>query len=346
MNIKSRVLGIVGAILLAFVVGILGYEVIEGWNFLDSTYMTVITLATIGYGETHTLSDAGRIFTMFLILIGFGAVSYGAVSLTEMIAEGDLLTALRRRQMDKAISRLKNHYIVCGAGKTGLPIIYELVRVGRSVVVVDKDPSNIRRLQSADAMYAHFGKKIDLSHLLFIEGDAATDEVLIEAGIERADGIFCALSNDKDNLFVVLSARGLNTKIRIVSKCEDEESDQKFTRAGADTIVSPNRIGGLRMASVMIRPTVTTFLDVMLRDSRGYRFEEVEVREGSSLVGQALGTSRLGTDPEIQVVAISGEDGAFHYNPSKDTLIRAGTRFVLLGNSEYLHQLQARLNVA
>ncbi len=337
-------MGIVGGVLLTFVIGIVGYEVIEGWDLLDSAYMTVITLATIGYGETHPLSNEGRIFTIFLILGGLGAVSYGAVTLTELIAEGEFIRAIKRRQMDKAIAKLKNHFIVCGAGKTGVPIINELIRVGKGVVVIDKDPLNLRKLQSKEAMFAHFGKMLDLSKLLFIEGDASLDDILIEAGIERAEGIFCALSNDKDNLFVVLSARGMNSKIHIVSKCEDEESDQKFVRAGADNIVSPNRIGGLRMASVMIRPTVTSFLDLMMRDTKGFRFEEVEVKTGSALIGLSLGQSSLSNDPEVQVVAASLEGGTFCYNPPKDTPIRLGSRFVLLGNGEYLHQLRDRIN--
>lgn len=344
MDLRKKIIAILTSTVIILTGGVLGYELIEGWNFLDALYMTVITLGTIGYGETHPLSTAGRIFTIFLILGGMGAVSYGLVTLTTMVADGEIIRILKRTRMDKAISKLKHHYIVCGAGKTGSHIILELAQAGKTMVVVDQDPNHLKKFQSRDSMLAHFGREVDVSTALFIEGDASSDETLIEAGIRVAEGIFCALPTDKDNLFVVLSAKGLNPEIRIVSKCGDEESDRKFVRAGAAAIVSPNRIGGLRMASEMIRPAVVSFLDVMLHDPQGYRFEEIQIGGQSPFAGKTLRETPLATDPSIRVVAATDEGHGFRYNPPEDTLLRPASRLIVLGKSGDVHRLRRAVN--
>ena len=331
--------------LLTFLAGILGYELIEGWSLLDSAYMTVITLSTIGYGEVHPLSDSGRIFTMFLILGGITNVSYGAVAMTSLIADGELARMLKRRRMDKAIAKQQNHYIVCGAGNTGDHLVTELLQAGKQVVVVDKAGENLRKFQSREELAAQFGKQFAQCEVFYLEGDASSDHVLLEAGIERAAGIFCALATDKDNLFVVLTARGLNNRIRIVSKCEEDASEQKLLRAGADRIVSPTRIGGLRMASEMIRPTVVSFLDLMVRDSQGYRFEEIEVRGHSPFIGKTIRQCPVGGEPLVRLVAISGDRDDYRYNPSDETVLTAGQRLVVLGRNEQVEILRAAMNV-
>jgi voltage-gated potassium channel len=329
-----------------YVVGILGYEFLEGWDFLDSSYMTVITLATIGYGETHPLSHEGRVFTIFLILGGMSAVSWGLVTLTTLIAEGDFARALRHKRMETTISKLEGHYIVCGAGNTGRHIIHELVHAGCLVVVVDRDPLSLAAFQGPPGLFRGGAMRLDHGKVFALEGDASTDEVLREAGIDQAAGIFCALTGDKENLFVVLTARGLNPKLRIVSKCEAEDSDDKFRRAGADTIVSSNRIGGLRMASEMIRPTIVGFLDAMLRDRQGYRFEEIVVAEGSPMLGRALAESPLARPGGARVIALAEGSGPYRYNPPMDLALAAGQRLVLLGKTEEVNALRLQVNGA
>lgn len=332
------------AVGLTFLTGIVGYEVLEGWKFLDAAYMTVITLATVGYGETHPLSDAGRIFTMCLILGGLTTVSYGAVTLTSLVADGELARVLKRRRMDKTIAKLNHHYIVCGAGKTGEHLIAELLQAGRQVVVVDKAQEHLRHFASREELVAHFGKEFSKCEVFHLEGDASMDHVLQEAGILRAAGIFCALATDKDNLFVVLTARGLNNHIRIVSKCEDDASEQKLLRAGADRIVSPTRIGGLRMASEMIRPTVVSFLDLMVRDPQGYRFEEIEVRNNSPYIGKTIRQCPVGSEPSVRLVALAGAKDDYRYNPSDETVLTVGLRLVVLGRNEQVERLRAAMN--
>ena len=344
MLITNRMWKLLLAVSLTFLAGIIGYEVIEGWGFLDATYMTVITLATIGYGETHPLSDQGRIFTIFLILGGMTTVSYGALTITAMVADGELARALKRSQMDKAISHLQGHHIVCGFGTTGAHIARELLATGREVVVVEQAPETLHVLQSRQALEERLGAELANTRVHYLAGDAASDHMLTQAGIQRAAGLFCTLGNDKDNLFVVLTARGLNERIRIVTQCEDDESESKLRRAGADGIVSANRIGGLRMASEMVRPTVVSFLDQMLRDPRGYRFEEVVLSSGAPVLGRPFHASPAGQDTVVRLVAVAGANGELVYNPPAELTLAAGQRLVFLGPSDRLHRLRAEMN--
>ena len=224
--------------------------------------------------------------------------------------------------MDKEIAKLKEHYIVCGSGELGEHIISELLQTKRPFVIVDKEIGNIN--------------KFDNKELLYVIGDAADDKALLEAGITRAKGIFCCLPLDKDNLFVVLTARELNKDIRIITKCVEDPSEQKFVRAGADKTVSTNRIGGLRMASEMVRPTTASFLDIMLRDKKGVRFEEIPVKEGSKIAGKTIAASGIHEETGASVVAIRSKDSEFLYNPRGSTVINKNDTLVVLGTVEQI----------
>ena len=325
----SRLLLILG---LVFAVGVAGYMLLGGlgtgqaWSFLDALYMTVITLATVGYGETHPLGPAGRIFTVFLIIGGMTVVSYGVITITTLIAEGELQRLLRRGRMDKDISKLKDHYIVCGAGELGRHILKELQDTRQPFVLIDKNAETVKKLYSGE--------------ILFIQGDASEDAILQQAGIEKAFGIFCALPEDKDNLFVVLTASELNKHVRIISKRIEDESEQKFFRAGADKTISTNKIGGLRMTSEMLRPTTATFLDFMLRDKKNIRFEDVEVGS-EGLAGKTLAETCLHDKTGAMVVAIRSKDGEIVYNPKGNTRIDSGSILVALGGVEQIEALRA-----
>jgi voltage-gated potassium channel len=245
-----RALQLSGLLLFILCAGVLGYHYIEGWPLFDSLYMTVITLATVGYSETHPLSLPGRVFTMFLILGGMSIIFYALTEITTFVVEGEMTGIIRRRRMNRQINKLKNHYILCGAGRSGSHVLNELRKTGRNCVVIEKDPEKVRHLMS--------------EQVPVIEGEATEDHVLRTAGIERAAGLVSALPSDKDNLFVVITARGLNPSIRIVSKVEEISARDKFLRSGANTAVSANFIGGMRMASELIRPATVSFLDTML----------------------------------------------------------------------------------
>jgi voltage-gated potassium channel len=271
MDYKKKIYTLAFLIFTLITAGTIGYMIIEGWNLLDSLYMVIITLATVGYKEVRELSPVGQIYTMLLILSGTGLLAYAVTNLSIILVEGKLIEILRREKMKKEIEKLENHYIVCGAGKTGYHIIEELKKLKYKIVVVDLSPQSIE-------------------DVLWIQKDATRDETLLEAGIKKARGLATALSSDKENLFVVLTARNLNPSLRIVTKCQDVENELKMKMAGADAVVSPNRIGGLRIASQLVLPTVVSFLDKMLYvEEKTLRVEEAKVNKGSSYVGKKLG---------------------------------------------------------
>lgn len=311
---------IIIGILVVFAAGIGGYMIIEHWSFADAIYMVVITLASVGYGEVNPLTPNGRIFTMVLILGGTGILVYAVSSFTAFIVEGNLTDVLRRKKMQKQIAALRNHYIICGAGLTGRYCIEELHRTRRQFVVIERDSAKIREL---------IGQGV-----LCVEGDASHDLTLRQAGIDHAAGLVSALSTDAENLFVVFTAKRLKEGLRIVSKATEKESEQKLRLAGADGVVMPKSIGGLRMASELIRPTVTGFLDKMLRlQNRTIRVDEIPVTAGSRLAGRTLGETGLLDQQAFSVVAIT-ENGAdsYRFNPSRESVLAEGQTIVVIGD--------------
>ncbi|MBS4096226.1 MAG: potassium channel protein [Sulfuricella sp.] len=310
--------------------GATGYQLIEGWTFFDGLYMTVITVASVGYGETHPLSDNGRIFTIFLILSGSGILLYSISMITAIIVEGELTDVLKRMKMDKAIERLSGHYIVCGDSQTGRYAIEELRKTKRPFVVIETDKSKLSTLAERG--------------ILCIDGDATTDAVLQSAGVVRAKGLFSTLHTDAENLFVVLTAKGLNPELRIVSKAVDEESRQKLIKVGADRVIMPNAIGGLRMVSEMMRPSVVTFLDIMMRSKeKTIRVEEIVVPVGSPWIGKTLGESGVLQQSDVTVVALVLREGeAYLFNPPHDSPIVQGTVVITIGVVDAIDEVRAR----
>jgi len=317
---------LLGAVL---VLGSAGYMMIEDWSWFDGLYMTVITVASVGYGETHPLSDAGRIFTILLILSGSGVLIYSVSSITALVVEGDLSDVLKRMAMTKTITGLSGHYIVCGDSQTGRYVIEELLKTQKKFVVVEKDHAKVDTLRSRD--------------ILCLEGDATTDAVLRAAGVDRAEGLLTALHSDAENLFVVLTAKGLNPALKVVSKALDEESRQKLMKVGANGVVMPDHIGALRMVSEMIRPGVVTFLDLMLRSrDKTIRVEEIALPNGSPLAGQTLAASGILAQADVTVVALGLPDGGYQFNPPHTTVLEAGRIVIVMGNIEGINQIKQR----
>lgn len=328
-EVRSKLFKIAAAIAVVLATGVAGYSLIEGWPLFDALYMTVITLATVGYGETHELSTAGRAFTIVLIFSGIGVLAWTISSLTAFIIEGELTGALRRRRMNKRIDSLQNHYILCGAGYAGRVIIEELTKTQRPLVVIDKDQAVCQELSDGG--------------VLAFPGDATQDAVLQQAGIERATGLFAALSSDRDNAFVALTARGLNPKIRIVSEEVDAQVRQKLLRSGASAVVNPYVIGGLRMASEMIRPAVVGFLDHMLRrEDEVVRFEEIAVGANCRWVGKAVGEVKGAQGNSALVVSLL-TNGTYELNPPLDRLLRAGDTLVVIGTVSQIADLKRKV---
>ncbi|MBI4850637.1 MAG: NAD-binding protein [Acidobacteria bacterium] len=322
---KKRLITAIILVVVIIFIGVMGYHLIEGWSFFDSLYMTVITLATIGYGETHPLTTKGRVFTIFLIFSGIGILGYGLSVIATFVIEGELAGLIGKRRMQKDIEKLSNHYILCGAGETGRCIAQEFAKTKTPFVVIDINPHKIENVRNLNVP--------------FIVGDATKDAILLSAGIKRAQGLVSSLHSDKDNVFVVLTARGLNKDLRIVSRVVEQESEHKLRIAGADTIVSPNAIGGLRMASVMIRPTVVGFLDLMMREQNTIRMEEIKLLKTSSIIGKSLKSSDIGHKTGLIVIAIKRNKGdRYIYNPKPETLFEAEDILVVMGD---VNQVQA-----
>ncbi len=315
-----------------FICAILGYIIIEKWSLLEAIYMTVITLTTVGFQEVRPLSPVGRIFTMFILVSGIGLLAYAAGSTLEFIVEGELSGLLRRKKMEKQIENLGEHYIICGAGDVGKYIIEEFTKTKRKFVIVENNQEQIKKLEEDKS-------------ILFIAGNAFEDEVLIKAGIRSAAGLISALSSDKDNLFVVLTARNINPNLRIISRAIDEGTVPKLYKAGADAVVSTEAIGGLRMASEMVRPTVVTFLDTMLREREStLRIEEVKIPDGSPLTGKTLKETSIADKTGLIVVALK-ESGTekYSYNPLPEVKLRAKDILIVLGELKGLEKLQELL---
>ncbi len=309
--------------------GTVGYMYIEGWSFLDSLYMTIITIATVGFREVGPLSPQGMVFTIILILLGMGFLLFSVSTFTAFLVEGEINVIFRRRKMMKKISELKNHYIVCGAGQIGMHIIDELIKTQRNFVVVEK---------SEDVC-----KKLSENKILYVQGDATYSHVLKSANIENAKGLFCALSSDGDNLLLIITAKALNPKLRIISKANEDESREKMKNAGADGVILPMFIGGLRMASEMIRPTAVNFLDEMLkRTDQIYRVEDISFDEQSKFIGKKLKDTELFNKKGITVVALKRAN-QYIFNPAQDESINAGDSIVIIGEAKEIREIKNRI---
>ncbi|MCB9666119.1 MAG: potassium channel protein [Alphaproteobacteria bacterium] len=325
-------------VMLVVVVGTTGFHLLGRgrWSWFDALYMTVITISTVGYGET--LSDMAdvpwaRPWTLALILSGTGALLYFVSMLTALVVEGDLRGLMERRRMNTRIDACTDHVIVCGCGTTGRHVIGELIATRTPYVAIDSDTERLAELSD------EYGE--DFVH---IEGDATDDAVLREAGVTRARGVLTALRDDRDNLFVTISARSLNDRLRIVARAVEGSAERKLRRAGADAIVSPNFIGGMRLASEMIRPSVVQFLDVMLRDrDRGIRIESVTLPAGTALQGRTLRESRIRERTELLVIAVAEADGSYVFNPGAEHRLAAGQTLVVMGDADDVDRLRGIL---
>ena len=330
-DIRGSFLQVAGLVIIAVATGTLGYHWVEGWTLFDALYMTVITLGTVGYGETHALSHNGRVFTIFLILFGISTLTYALTTLTSFIVEGSLRDVLRRRKMKSKIAELDGHYILCGAGHTGRTIVTELQKTHRKFVVVDTDAARLEPLKDQG--------------VLVVEGDGTDDDVLREAGIERAKGLFAALPTDQQNVFVTIGARGLNPKLRLVCKQEEKGTGEKLKRSGADVVVNPGFIGGLRMASEMIRPAAVGLMDYMIRaEGVVLRIEEILVPEDSDLVGKPIGEVKGADGGAALVLAIKHPSAkTYDVNPDPRRNLEAGEVLVVLGDREQIKHLEGRV---
>jgi len=313
----------IGLSLLAAVIvaGTLGYMTIERWNALDALYMTVITVGTVGFREIHPLSRAGEAFTMVLILAGVASLGFALGQFVEFLLEGHLTGYLEGRRMEKLIGGLDGHTIVAGYGRVGTVVARALADEGAPFVVVDSSPEA--------------GEAAHEEGWAFIQGDATEESVLLDAGIGRAGAIVTALSGDAENLFVTVTARALNSDIFIVARSSHESTEAKLINAGANRTITPNVIGGRRMASMVLHPTVSDYLDIVTMGAGvEFRLQEIALTPSSCFIGQSLAEARIRERTGAQVVAILHADGHVNANPAADTMLVPGERLVVLGTPD------------
>ena len=328
MQLPDRVWNANIVVLAVIVTGTIGYMTVEGWPLLDALYMTMITISTVGFHEVGSLDTPGRLLTIVLIVAGVGAVLYAGVTVFEWMLEGHLREMLGRRRVKRELENLSGHYIICGYGRTGEGV-KAILEERYPVVVVEQQEEKIARLREQSE--------------LFVQGDATQDVTLEEAGIERASGLVSVVSSDPDNVFIVLSARGLNPDLKILARARDPATASKLHRAGADTVVSPFHIGATRLAQTVLRPHVVDFMDIATRQGEvELVMEEVPVFEGSRLVGVKLRETNIRQEVGLIIIAIRrrGGEGPFEFNPSPDAVIEAGDVLLSMGRAEDFAKLE------
>lgn len=325
MTVYRRVGQILALLAGVIVFGTVGYVLIERWPLFDAVYMTLITVASVGFSEVHPLSTGGRIFTMVLIVVGLGTVAYGLSAITALWVEGDLSHLWEKRRMERRIDELRDHIIVCGGGETGQFIARELFQTRTPFVCIEMDPSREPALRALGVLY--------------ILGDATDTHVLRRARAETARGLIACMPSDKDNLFTLLTARELSPTMRIVSRVATEESRPKLLKAGADAVVSNKSIGALRLASEMLRPHVVSFLDSMLREPQSMRVQEIPV--GPAAAGRSLAALELQRRAGVIVFALREAETDRHcYNPPPDRKLRAGDVLIACADHEQLARVR------
>jgi voltage-gated potassium channel len=327
----NRVYSTLTILVMILLFGTGGFVAIEKSSFLDGLYMTVITITTVGFDEHVALSDAGRVFTIFLIFLGGGFVLYAFGIVTETIVEGGLRTVIRRKKMERELKNLQNHFIVCGFGRIGKVICKILTENHRPFLVIENKEEEIKLLE-------------ELGYL-FLEGDASDDELLKKALIDKARGLIAVVSSDADNVYIILSAKGLRPDLFVLARTSGSEgAETKLLRAGADKVISPYYIGATRMAQMVVRPTVIDFIDLTVHAGElGLRLEELSVSDEAYIVDKSLHKSNIRQEFDLIVVAIKRNQGDMLFNPNMKTTILAGDTLVVLGEHENIKAFEKKL---
>ena len=305
--------------------GTIGFHFIEGWPVADSLYVTVQTLTTVGYGDVTPHTGTGRFFAVTVMLIGAGGVALAVSTIVQSVVQSELVATFGQRRLSRKMSKLRDHYIICGSGRVGSHLVREMLRTNVPFVVIEKDPQRAAEFSQRGV------------HVLV--NDATLEESLREVGVERARGLAACLPDDADNIYVVLTARDLNPRLHIVARAAEEQAEAKLLRAGANHVVAPTIIGGHRMAVALTKPAVSEFMDSIAANELGLGFEQVEVDAASPLVGQELRSTSIRSELDVVIVSIRRQSGDVVFNPASDAKIGAGDILIAIGHAESLTKL-------
>jgi voltage-gated potassium channel len=322
---NRRILFAILAVTVAIGLGTVGFSLIEGWSILDSLYVAAQTVTTVGYGDLTPATRNGRIFATLFMLVAVGVVLYALTSAVQAIVQSELVATFGERRQFRKMSKLRNHFIICGAGRVGFHLVKGLLGGAETFIVIEKDPQRVAEL-------------LDLGVVVLVR-DATLEESLQEAGVAHARGLAACLPDDADNVYVVLTARDLNPQLHIVARAAEEQAESKLIRAGANRVVAPTIIGGHRMAMALTKPAVHDFLGSITANKLELAFEQLEVGPASDLVGQRLSETNIRSELDIVVVSIRRSHGEILFNPGGEAIIESGDTLIAIGHAESLMKL-------
>jgi voltage-gated potassium channel len=317
-----RIWLVVFAVAAALVVGTIGFHWLEGWSLVDSLYVSAQTVTTVGYGDLTPQTSRGKLFAAAFMVLGVGVVLYCLTTAAHSIVQSALIATLDQRRHSRKMSKLRNHFIICGAGRVGSHLVRYLKQSGEIFLVIEKDPQKVVELTDQG--------------VAVLVRDATLEESLREAGVEHARGLAACLPNDADNVYVVLTARDLNANLHIVARAAEEPAEVKLVRAGANRVIAPTIIGGHRMATALTKPAVADFIDSITASQLELTFEQLEVEPSSTLVGKKLRETKIRSDLDIVIVSIRRNDGKMLFNPSGEAVIEGGDMLIAIGHPESL----------
>lgn len=320
-----RIRNAIIALGIAILFGTIGFSLIEGWPLADSLYVTVQTLTTVGYGDLPPHTAGGRVFAVVVMMMGVGGVALAASTIVQSVVQSELVSAFGQRRQSKKMKKLHDHYIICGSGRVGSHLIRDLQATDRSFVVIEHDSQRA-------AEFTQRGVTV-------LVADATLEESLREVGVERARGLAACLPNDADNVYVVLTARDLNSELRIVARAAEEQAEAKLLRAGANHVIAPTIIGGHRMAVALTKPAVSEFIDSVTANELGVGFEQVEVDAASTLIGNELRATSIRSELDVVIISIRRRSGELIFNPAGDHKIEPGDIMIAIGRADSLAKL-------
>jgi len=315
------------AVISAIALGTVAFHLLEGWSILDSLYVAAQTVTTVGFGDLAPRTLQGRAFATVFMVVGVGVVLYALTTAVQSIVQSELVATFGQRRLSRKMSRLRNHFIICGAGRVGSHLIRSLKASHDTFIVIESDTKKVASLMDAG--------------VVVLVRDATLEESLRDAGVEHARGLAACLPHDADNVYVVLTARDLNPNIHIVARAAEEQAEAKLIRAGANRVVAPTIIGGHRMAMALTKPAVGDFLDSITANQLELGFEQLEIEQVSTFVGKKLSETSIRSQLNIVIVSIRRSSGDIVFNPNGDTLIQAGDIMIAIGHAESLTQLTA-----